>query len=59
MAVEGLLVMCNMLGIGVISALLLAICLPNFWSTEVSAAEVEWVRRFQQQWSGGAWGGHT
>jgi hypothetical protein len=47
----------NVLGIGVISVLLVAVCLPHWWSTEVSAAEVEWVKRFQQQWSGGAWGG--
>jgi hypothetical protein len=47
----------NVLGIGVISMLLVAVCLPHWWSTEVSAAEVEWVKRFQQQWSGGAWGG--
>jgi hypothetical protein len=54
---KGPLIMRNMLGIGVISALLLAVCLPHLFATEVSAAEVEWVRRFQQQWSGGAWGG--
>jgi hypothetical protein len=53
----GLLIMRNILGISLISALLLAVCLPHLFSTEVSAAEVEWVRRFQQQWSGGAWGG--
>jgi hypothetical protein len=47
----------NALGIGVISGLLVTACLPHWWSTEVSAAEVEWVRHFQQQWSGGAWGG--
>jgi hypothetical protein len=54
---EKLHVIRNTLGIGVTSALLLAAYLHNFLSTEVSAAEVEWVRRFQQQWSGGAWGG--
>jgi hypothetical protein len=53
----GLLIMRNMLGVGLISALLLAVGLPHLFSTEVSAAEVEWVRRFQQQLSGGAWGG--
>jgi hypothetical protein len=53
----GPLVVRNTLGIGLIGALLLAVCLPHLFSTEVSAAEVEWVRRFQQQWSGGAWGG--
>jgi hypothetical protein len=47
----------NVLGIGSISMLLIAVCLPHWWSTDVSAAEVEWVKRFQQQWSGGAWGG--
>jgi hypothetical protein len=47
----------NLLGIGIISVLLVAVWLPHWWSTEVSAAEVEWVKRFQQQWSGGAWGG--
>ena len=47
----------NMLGIGVISMLLIAICLPHWLSTEVSATEVEWVKQFQQRWSGGAWGG--
>jgi hypothetical protein len=47
----------NVLGIGVISVLLVAVCLPHWLSTEVSATEVEWVKRFQQQWSGGAWGG--
>jgi hypothetical protein len=47
----------NALGIGVISVLLVTACLPHWWSTEVSAAEVEWVKHFQQQWSGGAWGG--
>ena len=31
--------------------------LPHLLSGEVSTAEVEWVRRFQQEWSGGAWGG--
>ena len=51
------LVMRNMLGIGLISVLLLAVCLPNLFSTEVSAAEVEWVRRFQQEWAGDAWRG--
>jgi hypothetical protein len=50
-------VLWNVLGIGVISVLLVAVCLPRWLSTEVSAAEVEWVKRFQQQWSGGAWGG--
>jgi hypothetical protein len=47
----------NVLAIGVISVFLVAVCLPQWWSTEVSAAEVEWVKKFQQQWSGGAWGG--
>jgi hypothetical protein len=47
----------NVLGIGVISSVFVAVCLPHWWSTEVSAAEVEWVKRFQQEWSGGAWGG--
>jgi hypothetical protein len=47
----------NVLGIVVISVLLVTACLPQWWSTEVSAAEVEWVKHFQQQWSGGAWGG--
>jgi hypothetical protein len=47
----------NGLGIGIISGLIVAVCLPHWWSTEVSADEVEWVKRFQQQWSGGAWGG--
>jgi hypothetical protein len=50
-------VLWNVLGIGVISVLLVAVCFPHWWSTEVSAAEVEWVKRFQQEWSGGAWGG--
>jgi hypothetical protein len=47
----------NMMGIGVISALLFTVCLSNLLSTEVSAAEIEWVMRFQREWSGGAWGG--
>jgi hypothetical protein len=47
----------NIVGIGVISALLLTVCLPALLATEVSAAEVEWVKRFQRDWSGGAWGG--
>jgi hypothetical protein len=50
-------VLWNVLGIGSISMMLIAVCLPYWWSTDVSAAEVEWVKRFQQQWSGGAWGG--
>jgi hypothetical protein len=54
---EGPVVMRKMLGVGVIAGLLLAVYLPNFFATEISAAEVEWVRRFQRQWSGGAWGG--
>jgi hypothetical protein len=47
----------NLLGIGFITVLLVAVWLPHWWSTEVTATEVEWVKRFQQQWSGGAWGG--
>jgi hypothetical protein len=47
----------SVLGITAISVLLVAVCLPYWWTTEVSAGEVEWVRRFQQEWSGGAWGG--
>jgi len=47
----------NVLGIGLISAVLVAVCLPHWWSTEVSAGEVEWVKQFQQRWAGGAWGG--
>ena len=47
----------NLLGIGFITVLLVAGWLPHWWSAEVSATEVEWVKRFQQEWSGGAWGG--
>jgi hypothetical protein len=47
----------NLLGIGVISVALVAVCLPHWRSTEVSAGEVEWVKQFQQRGAGGAWGG--
>jgi hypothetical protein len=51
------LVVGNLLGIGVLSSVLLAVAVPHLLSTEVSAAEVEWVRKFQQEWAGGVWGG--
>jgi hypothetical protein len=47
----------NVLGIGVISVVLVAVCLPHWRSTEVSAGEIEWVKQFQQRGAGGAWGG--
>jgi hypothetical protein len=50
-------VMCNLLGIGLVSGLLVAVCLPSLLSTDVSTGEIEWVRHFQQGGAGGAWGG--
>jgi hypothetical protein len=47
----------NMLGVGLISGLLFSVGFSSLLSTEVSAAEIEWVLRFQREWSGGAWGG--
>lgn len=47
----------NLLQIVVISAILLAPFLPNLFSTAVSSAEIEWVKHFQRQGAGGAWGG--
>jgi hypothetical protein len=47
----------NLLGIGLVSGLLVGVCLPTLLSTEVSAGEIEWVRHFQQRGAGGAWGG--
>ena len=54
---EAPLVVRNLLGVGMLTLLLLMPSLPHLLSGEVSTAEVEWVRRFQQEWSGGAWGG--
>jgi hypothetical protein len=50
-------VMWNLLVIGVVSGLLVGVCLPTLLSTEVSTGEIEWVRHFQQRGAGGAWGG--
>ena len=50
-------VMWNLLTIGLVSGLLVGVCLPTLLSTEVSTAEIEWVRHFQQRGAGGAWGG--
>jgi hypothetical protein len=50
-------VMWNLLAIGLVSGLLVGVCLPTLLSTEVSTGEIEWVRHFQQRGAGGAWGG--
>jgi hypothetical protein len=50
-------VVVNFLGCGMICAILVALCLPHLFSTEVSVAEIEWVQHFQRQGAGGAWGG--
>ena len=50
-------VMWNLLAIGLVSGLLVSVCLPTLLSTEVSTGEIEWVRHFQQRGAGGAWGG--
>jgi hypothetical protein len=47
----------NLLAIGLVSGLLVGVCLPSLLSTEVSTGEIEWVRHFQQRGAGGAWGG--
>jgi hypothetical protein len=47
----------NLLAIGLVSGLLVSVCLPTLLSTEVSTGEIEWVRHFQQRGAGGAWGG--
>jgi hypothetical protein len=50
-------VMWNLSAIGLVSGLLVGVCLPSLLSTEVSPGEIEWVRHFQQRGAGGAWGG--
>jgi hypothetical protein len=47
----------NLFAIGLVSGLLITVCLPTLLSTAVSTAEMEWVRHFQQRGAGGAWGG--
>jgi hypothetical protein len=47
----------NLLHIVGFSAILLAPFLPSLFSTTVSSAEIEWVKQFQRQGAGGAWGG--
>ena len=47
-------VMGNLLTIGLVSGLLVGVCVPTLLSTEVSTGEIEWVRHFQQRGAGGA-----
>jgi hypothetical protein len=47
----------NLFAIGLVSGLLVGVCLPTLLSTAVSTAEIEWVKHFQQRGAGGAWGG--
>jgi hypothetical protein len=47
----------NLSAIGMVSGLLVGVCLPTLLSTEVSTGEIEWVRHSQQRGAGGAWGG--
>jgi hypothetical protein len=51
------IVLKNLLGVGLGTAILLIPYLPSLVSTEISAAEVKWVQDFQRRGSGGAWGG--
>lgn len=50
-------VVVNFLGCGMLCGVLVILCLPHLFSTEVSMAEIEWVKHFQRQAAGGAWGG--
>jgi hypothetical protein len=50
-------VVCNLLGIALVSVSLFIPYLPALISTEVSTVEIQWVQDWQRLHSGGAWGG--
>jgi hypothetical protein len=47
----------NLLNIGVLTAVLVAMCLPNLLAVEVSRAEIRSVKEFQRHLAGDSWGG--